>query len=373
MFAALKDTTTNMITTLSFTQFLAAINNLTPLELQALKSAYESSDGNGHDFGYTDDIRVPGLKKGANGALVTSLIKKGVIVRDDEFGQFAFAAMGFYGKDTPLEKHDAAKMVADRLHITQTPPQEAVAPTTETETTTIMKTSEFTAPAIALFRRIIAEAGAGNEEVPTFDVFEKVKVDKPALEELVKAKVCSIREEKTPGKSKDIQHITITKKGLELRDLIEGEDMLADAPVVVDGTKPNLDHNLLADIFPAGKAKASSVAPTLGEAVFSKARAKVAGNLITGLTKDLKAAAKPAPFNRAALRYAAIQQVMAMTKAADWKKAQYKPALKMLQVDYAPLFSKLKTPEKVQAYAVGILDFCLAACRKLDTGKPEGI
>ena len=34
----------------------ASLASLTELETKALVSAYESSDGNGHDFGYSDDI-----------------------------------------------------------------------------------------------------------------------------------------------------------------------------------------------------------------------------------------------------------------------------------------------------------------------------
>jgi hypothetical protein len=65
------------------------LENLTDLEVKALKSAWQSSRSNGHDFGFTDDIKVGGSKQ-ADGALVSSLIKKGILWRDDEFGQFEF-------------------------------------------------------------------------------------------------------------------------------------------------------------------------------------------------------------------------------------------------------------------------------------------
>ena len=70
--------------------FKAALETLTALEIEALKSALISSDGNGHDFGFTDDIKIKGQSKQVAGALVSSLIKKGIVDRDDEFGQFAF-------------------------------------------------------------------------------------------------------------------------------------------------------------------------------------------------------------------------------------------------------------------------------------------
>lgn len=55
------------------------LNGLTELEARALLSAYKSSQGNGHDFGYADDVEVPGCNRQACGALVTNLMKKNVI------------------------------------------------------------------------------------------------------------------------------------------------------------------------------------------------------------------------------------------------------------------------------------------------------
>ena len=79
---------------MSITKFKAALETLTALEIEALKSAINSSYGNGHDFGFTDDIKIPGQSKQVAGALVASLIKKGIIERDCEFGQFAFGEFG---------------------------------------------------------------------------------------------------------------------------------------------------------------------------------------------------------------------------------------------------------------------------------------
>ncbi len=76
----------------------------------------------------------------------------------------------------------------------------------------------------------------------------------------------------------------------------------------------------------------------------------------------------PAPkFDRAAMRYDAIQLAMKAVKMDTWGKKDYGTMIKILETGYPLLYSKLKTPEKVHAYSVGILDFCLAACRKLDT------
>jgi hypothetical protein len=55
------------------------LNGLTELEARALLSAFKSSLGNGHEFGYADDVTVPGCNKQQNGALVTNLVKKGVV------------------------------------------------------------------------------------------------------------------------------------------------------------------------------------------------------------------------------------------------------------------------------------------------------
>ena len=68
----------------------ASLASLTELENKALIAAFDSSASNGHDFGYSSDISVEGLAKKANGALVTNLIKKGIITNpDSEFDQFA--------------------------------------------------------------------------------------------------------------------------------------------------------------------------------------------------------------------------------------------------------------------------------------------
>ena len=75
---------------IEITYFTESLKHLTELEIAALRSAYKSSNGNGHDFGYTDDITIEGQSKKAVGGVISSLIKKEIIVRDDEFGQFAF-------------------------------------------------------------------------------------------------------------------------------------------------------------------------------------------------------------------------------------------------------------------------------------------
>lgn len=86
-------------------QYSQILKDLTELEVLALRSAYKSSEGNGHDFGYTDDIKIAGQSKQAVGGVISSLLKKEVIVRDDEFGQFAFLTFGD-------NKYEAAEAIA---------------------------------------------------------------------------------------------------------------------------------------------------------------------------------------------------------------------------------------------------------------------
>jgi hypothetical protein len=77
-----------MATTSSATvQFITALKTLTPLEILALRSALVEFNG---DFGFTDDIVIPNLSKRATGGVISSLLKKDIITRDDEFGQFCF-------------------------------------------------------------------------------------------------------------------------------------------------------------------------------------------------------------------------------------------------------------------------------------------
>lgn len=347
--------------------FIAALNTLTPLEQAALASAWASSEVNGHDFGYTDEIFVKYQEKGANGALVANLIKKGIIERDDEFGQFCFAGFD-WSNDQELLKHEAADIVEQFLKehptpgwLTNTPAAPAEAPAQPvTKTTTSMKTSDISAPALALFRRIIKELdGVDVGEIPSFEVFEKVKVDKPALEELTKAKITASRVEKTAGRAADIIWIGLADKGVKLKEIVEGEDLLGDAPTVVDTTRTTAG-----DLAKGHKASTGVIE--------AAPKAKPASGKKATPVKPA-AATKPAPVDRAALRYEAIREVMTAVKADDWKKSSYKPMLAKLKVDYAPLFAKLKTAEKIHAYGTGIIDFCLAASRKLETGKPAGV
>jgi hypothetical protein len=84
----------------------AALQSLTEFEKIALAQAFESSAGNGHDFGFAEDIDVPGCLN--NGGVIGSLVKKGILVWDGEYGQIAFAAWDD-------SRHDAADVVAKFL------------------------------------------------------------------------------------------------------------------------------------------------------------------------------------------------------------------------------------------------------------------
>jgi predicted transcriptional regulator len=50
--------------------------NLTSLEMEVLKNLFESADGNGHDFGFTEDHGIDARQ--ARG-VISSLVKKGYI------------------------------------------------------------------------------------------------------------------------------------------------------------------------------------------------------------------------------------------------------------------------------------------------------
>jgi len=75
---------------------------LTPLERKVLRVLFESSAGNGHDFGFIEDGRKAVDQPRQLGGVVTSLVKKGVIfvyeaVRTDSglWTQFDFSNNGY--------------------------------------------------------------------------------------------------------------------------------------------------------------------------------------------------------------------------------------------------------------------------------------
>ena len=69
--------------------YISKMADLTKMETEAVKQIYFSASGNGFDFGFTDEVNVS-PKKGGNGGVISSLIKKEVIVWDEEKGQIAF-------------------------------------------------------------------------------------------------------------------------------------------------------------------------------------------------------------------------------------------------------------------------------------------
>jgi hypothetical protein len=69
--------------------------NLTNLELAALSNLWASSNSNGHDFGFTEDL--PAIKASSRGGVVGSLQKKGLISVEDTingYTQFTFTDKG---------------------------------------------------------------------------------------------------------------------------------------------------------------------------------------------------------------------------------------------------------------------------------------
>lgn len=66
------------------TNYIQLLKACTELEIAALRSAYESSEGNGHDFGFSDDIVIPGKSKQVVGGVISSLLKKNLLTRCDD-------------------------------------------------------------------------------------------------------------------------------------------------------------------------------------------------------------------------------------------------------------------------------------------------
>jgi hypothetical protein len=99
-----------------------ALKGTTELEQLALRSALTSSAGSGHDFGYTDQIAIPGKSKQAVGGVITSLLEKGVLTRDTEFGQFWFGNPDF------KDNHYAAVELVEKFLPPAPAPAEAPAP-----------------------------------------------------------------------------------------------------------------------------------------------------------------------------------------------------------------------------------------------------
>lgn len=339
-------------TTLTNTaDLLAALSGLTPLEKQTLEAAYLSSDGNGHDFGYSDDIEVHGKSKKAVGGAITSLIKKGLLTHPDpEFNQFALVT--WKAEERQFAVDTIATFLnlneAEEISITPAKPQEAAAPTTKRTTT--MKIADITAPALSLFRRIIKELGEDpGKAVPSFEVFDKVKVDKPALEELAKKKLLGASTEKDGRK--EFYSITLTKKGIEFKELVEGADLLGEeAPVLV----------VVSETLTAGKAK-EGVRKSDGTAP-----AKPAAPAKPVAPAKPAPAPKAAPIDRAATRYEAIRHVMAAVKEDSWGKKDYTPMIKHVEATWPGLYKAKWDTAKRHEYSTGILDFCLAANRKMD-------
>ena len=103
-------------------ELATALKGTTELEQLALRSALTSSAGNGHDFGYTEQITIPGKSKQAVGGVITSLLEKGVLTRDTEFGQFWFGNPDF------KDNHYAAAELVEKFLPPAPAPVEAPAP-----------------------------------------------------------------------------------------------------------------------------------------------------------------------------------------------------------------------------------------------------
>jgi hypothetical protein len=56
------------------------LSNLTALEIAVLKVLHESAEGNGHDFGFTEDARHVVSSPRQLAGIVSSLVKKKIIL-----------------------------------------------------------------------------------------------------------------------------------------------------------------------------------------------------------------------------------------------------------------------------------------------------
>jgi hypothetical protein len=68
-------------------QLIDLLKACTELEIAALRSSLLTWNG---DFGFTDEITIEGKSKKAVGGVISSLLKKGILIRDDEFAQFCY-------------------------------------------------------------------------------------------------------------------------------------------------------------------------------------------------------------------------------------------------------------------------------------------
>jgi hypothetical protein len=198
-----------------------------------------------------------------------------------------------------------------------------------------------------LFKAAAEVAGDWNDTPPTYEYMpakgSTIKKDEGHLTDL---KQKSLITTSVDSDNTDIVWTTFTKRGQELLAHLAAKEELANTPLVVDGTKP------------AAKTHKQIATEAIG---FPPAATPVNAKPAKVLKPKV---------DRAKLRYAAISECMTDVKADTWRKASYKPMLKQLQVNYPELYAKIKTVEKVQAYSVGIVDFCLAACRKMNL-RPE--
>jgi len=212
---------------------------------------------------------------------------------------------------------------------------------------------DLPAGSLNLFQSVVDAAPNWSDCPPTYEFMpvkgSTIKADEGHLTNLKKLDLITTQVD---SDNADIVWASFTKRGEELRQHLIAK---ADAAVlVVDGTKPK------EGLTPALAKKAAA----------KKTHTQTATEAIgfPPATTPVKPAKAPkVKINRAQLRYAAITECMTRVKADTWRKAEYKPTIKWLELEFPLLYAKLKTKEKVAAYSAGILDFCLAACRKLNT------
>ena len=212
---------------------------------------------------------------------------------------------------------------------------------------------DLTEASMNLFKHIVEVGAHWSGNPPTYEVFPSpgstVRKDKGNLTDLKKWELLTTQGD---ADIKDAHWIYLTPLGEQLKASLEADEAKA---LLGNGVEPE------AVVVDDRKTTPKKTASTPKKA--------------TPAAKKAAPAEKPAPkpkIDRAKVRYEAIQECMAATKADTWRKTSYVPMLKHLQTTYPDLFhfGRNTTKEKQHKYATGIVDFCLAACRKLASGKP---
>lgn len=233
-------------------------------------------------------------------------------------------------KDITLEQVETAKKALGITSITKVTKGNDVTPLTQDQLRILAR--DMPAGSLNLFKHWVDVNGVmGGTTVETLDLFpapgSTVKKDEGHLTDLKKRGLLSALTE-----ANGVTWVEITCAGDQLQTYL-----------ATPQTPPPPVSPILATVIKTGMAKVAQ----------HRAAATLAPKRV------------PAPkINRMLVRYEAVTFCMAKVKPAEFGKADYAPLMIEIEAKYAPLYAKLKAPDKVRAYSTGIIDFCLAACRK---------